>query len=155
LFVALALGALAVGCSDDDAAGAPTSTGADATAVPDTTAAPDTTGVPVTTATPATTVAPETTVAPATVAPTTSLVSPTGDVFPGDDWAIGEFPASVDRAALDAAVDVAFGAADAASRVRSIVVVQGGEIVYERYHPLDGPTRSWIRTRWPRASRRP
>lgn len=139
LFVALALGALAVGCSDDDAAGAPTSTGADATAVPDTTAAPDTTGVPVTTATPATTVAPETTVAPATVAPTTSLVSPTGDVFPGDDWAIGEFPASVDRAALDAAVDVAFGAADAASRVRSIVVVQGGEIVYERYHPLDGP----------------
>jgi CubicO group peptidase (beta-lactamase class C family) len=43
------------------------------------------------------------------------------------------------RAAIDAAVDTAFGAADAAARVRSIVVVNGGRIVYERYHPLDGP----------------
>lgn len=38
---------------------------------------------------------------------------------------------------LDAAVNVAFGAPDNPERVRSIVVVKGGKIVYERYHPLD------------------
>jgi CubicO group peptidase (beta-lactamase class C family) len=59
--------------------------------------------------------------------------------YPTADWPVGELPASVDRAAIDAAVDTAFGAADAAARVRSIVVVNGGRIVYERYHPLDGP----------------
>ncbi|MFN8022229.1 MAG: serine hydrolase [Acidimicrobiales bacterium] len=135
LLVAFALGALAVGCSDDDATSepaastatsAPAATSGDTTAVPDTTAAPETTAAP-------------STEAPTTPAPTTTLASPTGDVFPGDDWAVGEFPADVDRAALDAAVDVAFGAPDATARVRSIVVVKGGEIVYERYHPLDGP----------------
>jgi CubicO group peptidase (beta-lactamase class C family) len=59
--------------------------------------------------------------------------------YPAAAWPVGELPASVDRAAIDAAVDTAFGAADASSRVRSIVVVNGGRIVYERYHPLDGP----------------
>ena len=58
-------------------------------------------------------------------------------MFPGDDWATGAFPSEVDRPAVDGAVDTAFGAPDAAARVRSIVVVRGGEIVYERYHPLD------------------
>ena len=52
---------------------------------------------------------------------------------------MGELPPTVDRAIVDAAVDIAFGAPDAEARVRSVVVVQGGEIVYERYHPLDGP----------------
>ena len=78
-----------------------------------------------------------TTVAPATVAPTTTLASPSGGVFPGVEWATAPFPAEVDRAAVDAAVDRAFGEADATARVRSIVVVRGGAIVYERYHPLD------------------
>jgi CubicO group peptidase (beta-lactamase class C family) len=68
---------------------------------------------------------------------TTTSVALVGGVVPGTDWALGELPPSVDRAALDSAVDAAFGAPDAASRVRSIVVVQGGEITYERYHPLD------------------
>jgi CubicO group peptidase (beta-lactamase class C family) len=71
------------------------------------------------------------------VAPTTTLASPSGGVFPGADWETADLPGSVDRAALDAAVDVAFGKPDAAGRVRSIVIVQGGKITYERYHPLD------------------
>ena len=64
---------------------------------------------------------------------------PRGVPYPTAHWPIGELPATVDRAAIDAAVDTAFGAPDAAARVRSIVVVNGGRIVYERYHPLDGP----------------
>lgn len=59
--------------------------------------------------------------------------------FPTADWPTGELPDGVDRAAIDAAVDTAFGAADAEARVQSVVIVRGGEIVYERYHPLDGP----------------
>jgi CubicO group peptidase (beta-lactamase class C family) len=59
--------------------------------------------------------------------------------FPAADWPSAPLPAGVDGAAIDAAVDVAFGAPDAEARVRSVVVVQGGAIVYERYHPLDGP----------------
>ena len=58
--------------------------------------------------------------------------------FPTTEWPTGDLPAGVDRATIDAAVDVAFGAPDAEARVRSVVVVQGGKIVYERYHPLDG-----------------
>jgi CubicO group peptidase (beta-lactamase class C family) len=64
---------------------------------------------------------------------------PAGVPFPTAEWPTGELPASVDRGAIDAAVDVAFGAPDAAARVQSIVIVHGGRIVYERYHPLDGP----------------
>jgi CubicO group peptidase (beta-lactamase class C family) len=58
---------------------------------------------------------------------------------PTREWPVGELPPRIDRAVLDRAVDGAFGAADATSRVQSIVVVQGGRIVYERYHPLDSP----------------
>ena len=80
-----------------------------------------------------------TTSAPTTRPPADSVVGAERGVFPDDDWELGELPPEVDPAALDAAVDAAFGAADAAARVRSIVIVQGGRIVYERYHPLDGP----------------
>lgn len=83
-----------------------------------------------------TTVSP--TVPPTSAAPTT-IPAPSGGVFPSDDWATAELPSSVDVEALDGAVEAAFGAADATGRVRSIVVVQGGKITYERYHPLDGP----------------
>jgi CubicO group peptidase (beta-lactamase class C family) len=48
----------------------------------------------------------------------------------------------VDQAALDSAVATAFGAPDAEARVRALVVVLGGEIVYERYHPLDPPDQA-------------
>jgi CubicO group peptidase (beta-lactamase class C family) len=59
--------------------------------------------------------------------------------YPTVAWPVGDLPAGVDAAALDAAVATAFGADDAAARVRALVVVQRGEIVYERYHPLDSP----------------
>lgn len=121
-------------CSSDSAGGADDSSGAGTTAVLDR----PSTSVTVA-ATEAPTTVPPTTVAPTTAAPTTTLASPTGGVFPGDEWATAELPADVDAAALDAAVDVAFGAPDATSRVQSIVVVRGGEIVYEQYHPLDSP----------------
>jgi CubicO group peptidase (beta-lactamase class C family) len=128
LVVALAL----AGCASGDDG---------ATAVLDaTTLAPATTSAPAvapTTAAPATTVAPTTTAAPTTAAPTT--LAPSGDVFPGADWETAPLSADIDRAALDTAVDTAFGAPDSAARVQSIVIVQGGRIVYERYHPLDGP----------------
>lgn len=79
---------------------------------------------------------------PTTQAPTTTAAATTtsgGEAFPSDDWETAPLPDDVDAAALDAAVDLAFGAADNEARVQSIVVVQGGRIVYERYHPLDGP----------------
>jgi CubicO group peptidase (beta-lactamase class C family) len=83
-----------------------------------------------------------------TVADTRAMTSSTGspttteavvDGFPGDEWQTAPLPAAVDGAALDAAVEVAFGAPDNTARVQSIVIVQGGQIIYERYHPLDGP----------------
>lgn len=64
---------------------------------------------------------------------------PAGVAFPTAEWPTGDLAPTVDRAAIDAAVDAGFGPADADGRVQSIVVVQGGRIVYERYHPLDGP----------------
>ena len=48
-------------------------------------------------------------------------------------------PAGVDQAVVDGAVAAALGAPDAGSGVRSVVVMQGGAIVYERYHPSVGP----------------
>jgi CubicO group peptidase (beta-lactamase class C family) len=59
--------------------------------------------------------------------------------FPTVEWPLGELPQAVDVAALDEAVRTAFGADDADARVRSLLVVAGGELVYERYHPLDSP----------------
>jgi CubicO group peptidase (beta-lactamase class C family) len=83
-----------------------------------------------------------TTTAPPETAPASAHrypAQPAGVPFPTREWPVGELPPRIDRATLDRAVDAAFGAADATSRVQSIVVVQGGRIVYERYHPLDGP----------------
>ncbi|MEZ5215504.1 MAG: serine hydrolase [Ilumatobacteraceae bacterium] len=102
-------------------------------------AAPD-----ATTATSSTTTATSTSVASTestatTSEPATSTVAVAGDVFPDATWDTGTLLAGVDRATLDAAVATAFGADDASGRVRSVVAVVGGEIVYERYHPLDGP----------------
>jgi CubicO group peptidase (beta-lactamase class C family) len=65
---------------------------------------------------------------------------PDGVPWPTDEWARGELPAGVDRAAIDAATDTAF-ADGADDRVRATVIVHGGAIVYERYspNPDDGP----------------
>lgn len=131
--LALLVGVGAAACAGDDTARTalldPTVVVTD---VPVTEAA----GLGSTTAVP-TTVAPTT--LPSTTLPSTTAAPVTTGVFPGADWEVGDLPTAVDRPALDAAVDVAFGAPDASGRVRSIVIVQGGRIVYERYHPLDGP----------------
>jgi CubicO group peptidase (beta-lactamase class C family) len=145
LAVALLLGA----CGDDDdtaptiapstaesTPSVPTSEGAVTSATtesPATTAlAPDATPQPTGAAS---TMPPSTVVAAASAYP----AQPAGVPFPTSDWPTAPLPAGVDQAAIDAAVDVAFGAPDNQARVRSVVVVQGGSIVYERYHPLDGP----------------
>jgi len=54
--------------------------------------------------------------------------------FPAESWPEGAWPAGVDRAMVDAAVDEAF-ADGAVQRVRAVVIVHGGQIVYERYSP--------------------
>ena len=65
---------------------------------------------------------------------------PEGVAWPTDEWAEAPWPAGVDKAAIDAATDTAFndGGLD---RVRAVVIVHGGAIVYERYspNPADGP----------------
>jgi CubicO group peptidase (beta-lactamase class C family) len=60
--------------------------------------------------------------------------------FPTEAWPQGEWPSGVDRAAIDAAVETAF-ADGGPSRVRAIIIVHGGKLVYERYSPNedDGP----------------
>lgn len=110
----------------------PAATTAPATTAPPTTA-PSTTDPPATTASP--------TVAPTVAAPVEDGYpeQPAGVAFPTTQWPTGELPAGVDRAAVDASVDAAFGAPGASGRLRSVVVVHGGQIVYERYHQLDGP----------------
>lgn len=60
-------------------------------------------------------------------------------VVPDADWEVAPLPSGIDQAAIDTATDAAFGLPDAETRVQSVVVVHGGRIVYERYHPLDGP----------------
>jgi CubicO group peptidase (beta-lactamase class C family) len=60
--------------------------------------------------------------------------------WPTDEWSIADWPAGVERAAVDAATQRAFNDGGDA-RVRAVVVVHGGAIVYERYspNPADGP----------------
>ncbi len=149
---AFALVALAAACSsssDDDsstpATSPPTNTSdtvADTspdTSPPDTTA-PATTDPPATEPPPATDVAAAT--LPATDPPSDYPEQPPDVPYPTLEWPVGELPEGVDTAVLDAAVATAFGADDAVSRVRSLIVVEGGEIVYERYHPLDSPDQA-------------
>ncbi len=81
--------------------------------------------------------------APAGVAPPGYPEQPDGVPFPTDAWSMAPLPAGIDGSIIDAAVDRAFGAPDAVNRVQSLVVVQGGRIVYERYHPLDGPGKQY------------
>ncbi len=139
LLSALLATSLALAACNGDAApggtGGPTTATDPAAAAGTTAVAPGTTAVATTTAAAPTT----STTTSTTAVPGTTIPSPSGGVYPGADWQVAELPATVERAAVDAAVDAAFGAADASARVRSIVAVQGGRIVYERYHPLDGP----------------
>ncbi len=146
LVAGLATSSLAA-CSDDDAAATSATTtvaSAPATTAPATSAGAST--VPLTSlAAPATspaTAAPGSTLgAGSTVGapPSPSPAQPAGVPFPAADWPTAALPDDVDQTVLDAAVDTAFGPDDAGSGVRSVVVVHGGAIVYERYHPSVGP----------------
>jgi CubicO group peptidase (beta-lactamase class C family) len=61
---------------------------------------------------------------------------PEGVPFPTDEWPTADLPAGVDRAVLDAAASTAFrDGTDDPAHVRSLIVVQGGSIVHEAYHP--------------------
>jgi CubicO group peptidase (beta-lactamase class C family) len=66
---------------------------------------------------------------------------PDGVPFPTDEWPEGEWPAGVDRTAVDRAVETSF-AGGGSPRVRAVLVVHGGEIVYERYSPNRADGRS-------------
>lgn len=65
---------------------------------------------------------------------------PAGVPWPTDEWSYGDLPAGVDGATIDAATDTAFNDGDD-ERLRAVVIVHGGRIVYERYSPNreDGP----------------
>lgn len=130
----LILGLLSAACSDNaEESRAPTPAADTTVAAAETTAAaPGTTAASTATEPPTTTTA-----APA---PDDGYPDqPAGVPFPDTAWPTADLPTTVDPAAIDAAVDVAFGAPDDPRHVRSIVVAQGGQVVYERYHPLDGP----------------
>lgn len=60
--------------------------------------------------------------------------------FPTEAWVEGEWPSYVDQTMVDEAVDLAF-AEGKAKRVRAVVIVYGGKLIYERYspNPEDGP----------------
>jgi CubicO group peptidase (beta-lactamase class C family) len=77
-----------------------------------------------------------TTAVPSSAFPT----QPDGVPFPTKTWPKGEWPIGVDRAVVDEAVDLAF-AEGGSKRVRAVVIIHGGKLVYERYSPNreDGP----------------
>ena len=60
--------------------------------------------------------------------------------FPTDAWTKGEWPDGVDRTGVDEAVDLAF-ADGGQKRVRAVVIIYQGKLIYERYSPNknDGP----------------
>ena len=66
---------------------------------------------------------------------------PAGVPWPTEEWTEAPWPQGADRLAVDEATDLAF-ADGAAERVRAVVIVHGGAIVYERYspNPDDGPS---------------
>ena len=92
------------------------------------------------------TIVADTTTTPAatTAAPVVSLPpfpnQPDDVPWPTEEWAVAEFPAEVDKTIVDEATDLAF-ADGAPDRVRAVVIVHEGAIVYERYSPslTDGP----------------
>lgn len=99
------------------------------------TVAPSTAQVTPTTAAPPTTVA-----TPITVPPPGFPQQPEATPWPTQDWATADLPQGIDAEVIDTATEAAFndGGTD---RLRGVVVVHGGEMVYERYspNPVDGP----------------
>ena len=113
-------------------------------------AQPTPTNPPPTAASPPPTVTPSPTVTVQAPTPTPDPVTgltgkyppqPEGVPFPDEDWPAGEWPDGVDRAAIDAVVDTAFGSGGP-NRVTAVLIVHGGKLIYERYSPngADTPT---------------
>jgi CubicO group peptidase (beta-lactamase class C family) len=72
---------------------------------------------------------------------------PAGAPWPTQDWETAPLPADADRAAIDLAVTEAFaGVHPLMGETRAVLVVQGGRIVFERYH--DGFTRDTRLISW-------
>lgn len=65
---------------------------------------------------------------------------PDGVAWPTEGWDEAPWPEGADRVAVERATDLAL-ADGATERVRAVVIVHGGAIVYERYspNPDDGP----------------
>jgi CubicO group peptidase (beta-lactamase class C family) len=132
--------ALAVaGCATSTESAGPAASAAPVTAAPAATSAnpgttPKTTG---TTASPTTTEAPTATVDLPVAAGLVPLPpQPDGVPFPTIAWPLGTLPDGVDVAAIDALADTAFGTTPDRGN-RSLLIVIGGELVYERYRPSD------------------
>lgn len=77
-------------------------------------------------------------VAGCTAEPPPSPPSSTAPELPSGGWPVGEWPDGVDKGAVDKAVDEAFNDGEPL-RVRAIVVVRQGKLVYQRYstNPAD------------------
>jgi CubicO group peptidase (beta-lactamase class C family) len=75
-----------------------------------------------------------------TIAASDFPTQPDGVSWPTEEWAEGDLPAGIDQAAVDTATEIAFneGGTD---RLRAVIIVHGGSVVYERYspNPVDGP----------------
>lgn len=96
------------------------------------------------TASPSVTPNPSDSVAPASVNPSEAQTllgaypqQPEDVPWPTEAWTLAELPAEVERATIDAATDLAL-ADGALRRVRAVVIVHRGAIVYERYSPNSG-----------------
>ena len=65
---------------------------------------------------------------------------PEGVPFPTKSWPKGDWPDGVDQDVIDKAVELAF-ADGAPKRVRAVIIIYGGKLIYERYSPneADGP----------------
>ena len=72
---------------------------------------------------------------------------PPGVAWPTQEWQTAPLPTDVDRAAFDLAVTEAFaGEHPLMGETRAVVVIQGGRLVFERYH--DGFTRDTRLISW-------
>lgn len=61
---------------------------------------------------------------------------PDGVPFPTLEWPTGDLPATMSKATVDTMVDAAFSAPEGQG-LRSLLVVVGGKVVYERYRQPD------------------
>lgn len=72
---------------------------------------------------------------------------PPGVAWPTQEWQIAPLPRDVDNASFDLAITEAFaGRHDLMGDTRAVLIIQGGQIVYERY--MDGFSRDTRLVSW-------